>query len=88
VRERIIMIHAPLVLPLDELDESTRDEMLSRFFSIVIIVFVSSFLSVTVALQFSVKQLQLMLDAVRMRVTGQARSRGQCMGSQLFKRST
>jgi len=61
VRERIIMIHAPLVLPLDELDESTRDEMLSRFFSIVIIVFVSSFLSVTVALQFSVKQLQLVL---------------------------
>lgn len=57
--------HAPLVLPLDELDVSTRAEMLSSFFSIVRIVFVSSFLSVCYGgrlwlLRFSVRQLQLM----------------------------
>lgn len=89
--------HAPLVLPLDELDVSSRDEMLPRFLSIVIIVFVSSFLSLCHALMGAGCDCCALalsnfswccLMQSRMRVTDQARSRCQCCfhtSSQLFK---
>lgn len=75
--------HAPL--PLDELDASTRAEMLSSFFSIVTLVSVSSFLSVCHALlrQTETVALQLMMQSPLARALAAALFQ---MGRQLCKR--